>query len=61
MGSSFPQYPFLYLGQLNQSIAYKKKPIPIHKLNKKLAFNSDNSSKKIYKSYPRLLHFQLKL
>ena len=35
--------------------------VPIHKLNKKLAFNSDNSGKKIYKSYPRLLHFQLKL
>ena len=39
----------------------QKKTMPIHKLNKKLAFNSDNSSKKIYKSYPRLLHFQLKL
>ena len=39
----------------------QKKTMPIHKLKKKLAFNSDNSSKKIYKSYPRLLHFQLKL
>ena len=60
-GSRIPPISFLVLGQLNQSIhAYKKKTMPIHKLNKKLAFNSDNSGKKIYKSYPRLLHFQLK-
>ena len=51
---------FLVLGQLNQSIVYKT--IRTLKLNKKSeAFNSDNSSKKIYKSYPRSLHFQLKL
>ena len=60
--SHIPSISFLVLGQLNQSIVYKTIPYPsISWKRKSEAFNSDNSRKKIYKSYPRLLHFQLKL